>query len=292
MPSLSRIFTLPSRIHRRARRRRAYTMFIVASVFLTIFVTLYSIYKPPSILITYFQYRWPSVLWRINTEQKVIALTIDDAPSEYTPEILDVLKENGATATFFVIGGQVSGRESTLHSIVVAGNELGNHAMHDEPSASLTDEQLKDQIKMVEAMIARTYSSLDEPNDLTAPNGLETHLKPAPPRYFRPGSGFFSTRMLRLARALGYRVVLGNVYPHDAQISSWRLNAAHILSMVQPGSVVICHDRRQWTVPMLKKVLPELKKRGYRVVSITQLLKEASERNQPDRDWRERIGNG
>lgn len=221
----------------------------------------------------------------------MIALTIDDAPSEYTSQILDVLKEHGATATFFVIGGQVTGREDTLRNIVEAGNELGNHAMHDEPSSALSDEVLKDQIKMVEAMIGRAYSNIKPSPDIASVNGPDSSLIPGPPRFFRPGSGFFSTRMLRLARSLDYKIVLGNVYPHDAQVSSWRLNAAHVLSMARPGSIVICHDRRSWTLPMLKKVLPELKKQGYRIVTVTQLLKEAKSK-EPTQKWKERIGNG
>jgi peptidoglycan/xylan/chitin deacetylase (PgdA/CDA1 family) len=62
------------------------------------------------------------------------------------------------------------------------------------------------------------------------------------------------------------------VYPHDPQIAYAGVNARHVLSMVRPGSIVICHDRRAWTVPMLKKVLPELKTRGYRVETVTGLL--------------------
>lgn len=95
-----------------------------------------------------------------------------------------------------------------------------------------------------------------------------------PGRYFRPGSGVFSDRMRALVQRLGFRLVLGSVYPHDPQISVPWVNAAHILSMVRPGSVIIVHDRRPWTVPMLSIVLPELKKRGYRVGTVSDLLKE------------------
>lgn len=91
--------------------------------------------------------------------------------------------------------------------------------------------------------------------------------------YFRPGSGFFSERMRALVRKLHYRLVLGSVYPHDPQIRWAWVNTRHVLSMVRPGAVIVCHDRRSWTVPMLKKVLPELKRRGYRVVTVTELVK-------------------
>jgi peptidoglycan/xylan/chitin deacetylase (PgdA/CDA1 family) len=83
--------------------------------------------------------------------------------------------------------------------------------------------------------------------------------------------------MRALLHRLGYRLVLGDVYPHDPQVPFWKINAKHILSMVQPGSIIACHDRREWTAPMLQKVLPELTRRGYRVVTVSELLKETEQ---------------
>ncbi|KAF2127435.1 carbohydrate esterase family 4 protein [Dothidotthia symphoricarpi CBS 119687] len=235
-------------------------MLIILFITLCLVTPFYVIYKPPTLLIRYFQARWPDVLWHVPTQEKVIALTIDDAPSEYSTEILDVLKENDASATFFVIGGQVRGREEALKELVKAGNELGNHAMHDEPSRSLSPAELVSQIRQVEGYINGTYNALDLPH---------------PPRYFRPGSGFFSSRMRQQAKELEYRLVLGSIYPHDPQIAYPNVNARHILSMVRPGGIIICHDRRGWTAPMLRKVLPELKRRGYRITTVTGLLEAA-----------------
>lgn len=236
-------------------------MFLLLLVTCFVLTPFYIIYKPPSLLISYFEHRWPDVLFRVSTQKKIVALTIDDGPSEYTTQILDILKENGATATWFVIGGQVEGKQSVLSDVVKAGNELGNHAMHDEPSRSLSDDELARQIAVVEKHIHRAYD--------------DTGLNQSPPRYFRPGSGFFSDRMRALLKKLEYRVVLGNVYPHDPQIPYWRVNAAHILSMVRPGSIIICHDRRSWTVPMLKKIIPEIKSKGYQITTVSKLLSEA-----------------
>jgi peptidoglycan/xylan/chitin deacetylase (PgdA/CDA1 family) len=97
-----------------------------------------------------------------------------------------------------------------------------------------------------------------------------------PPKYFRPGHGIYTTRMRNMLRRLGYRLVLGDIYPHDPFISFWRVNASHILSMLHPGAIIICHDRRSWTAPMLRKVLPEMRRRGYRIVNITELLREVT----------------
>lgn len=260
MPFSSRLFRLPYRLRRRARRHRFATMFLLWIVLCTVILPFYWIYKPPAFLIRYFQRRWPDVLWQIITPTKVVALTIDDAPSEHTNEIVDVLKENHATATFFMIGSQISGREEMLRSIVDHGNELGNHAMHDEPSRSLSDAALFKDIKAVETLIDDAYAAV-------TPNRS--------PKYFRPGSGFFHERMRKLMDKLGYRLVLGSIYPHDAQIPYWRINARHVLSMLRPGAIIICHDRRGWTAPMLRKVLPEIRRRGYRVTTVTGLLKAA-----------------
>ena len=257
VPSLLR---WPSKLRRRARRSRIATMLILLTVICILIAPFYLTYKTPAYVVRYLQWRWPDVLWRVPTSSKVIALTIDDGPSEYTEEILQVLNSNGATATFFIIGSQVAGQEKTLQDLIRSGNELGNHAMHDEPSRSLSDAALVDQIHSVEGMLGEIYTTMD--------------ANP-PPKYFRPGSGFFSGRMRKMLGRLGYRLVLGSIYPHDPQIPFWRINASHILSMLRPGGIIICHDRRSWTAPMLRKVLPEIRHRGYRIVTVTELLKEA-----------------
>lgn len=253
-----RFFRLPPAFRRRARRSRLITMFILFFTIVTFIAPFYIIYKPPNVLIRYFQSRWPDVLWHVPIKEKVIALTIDDVPSHYTREIVDILNENDAKATFFVIGGQVTGREGDLKYVVEKANELGNHAMHDEPSVSLSSQQLSEQLVEVEGYINATYASV----------GVER----PPNRFFRPGSGFFNQAMRKQVREMGYQMVLGSIYPHDPQIGYAGINARHILSMARPGGIIICHDRRSWTVPMLRKVVPELRRRGYTITTVTGLL--------------------
>lgn len=196
----------------------------------------------------------------------MVALTIDDAPSEYTRDILAALAASSAHATFFVIGNQVAGREEVLREIVRAGHELGNHGMRDEMARELGVEELEAQIREVERFIGEAYRGEGKVYPKEGEKG----------RYYRPGSGFFSDGIRGVARGLGYRVVLGSIYPHDAQVGWWWVNARHVLGMLAPGGIVICHDRRSWTVPMLKKVLPEMKRRGYKAVTVSELLAEAT----------------
>ncbi|KPI37481.1 Peptidoglycan-N-acetylmuramic acid deacetylase PdaA [Cyphellophora attinorum] len=231
-------------------------LFILAT--LLVILPLYIIYKPPNALIRYFQQRWPDVLWQLPTSRNIIALTIDDAPSEHTQELLRILTANNVTASFFIIGAQVPGRQDLMVDMVEQGHELSNHAMHDEASKSLSDDELRSQIETVQNLIANVYKSAGVPQPER--------------RFFRPGSGFFSTSMRGLVQQMSHQIVLGGIYPHDPQIPYWWINARHILSMARPGGIIICHDRRPWTAPMLAKVLPELRRRGYQVMSLSQAL--------------------
>ncbi|KAK3952047.1 hypothetical protein QBC32DRAFT_342396 [Pseudoneurospora amorphoporcata] len=306
---LPRLFALPSKLlHRRTRRARMATLILLLLVLpLVLVLPFYTIYKPPSSLIKYFSRRWTDVLWRLwlPPHRKIVALTIDDTPSDHTLDILAALKAGGAYATFFVIGEQVRGREDILREIVRQGHELGNHGMHDEMARELGNEELEKQMREVEGMIRGAYeaegrvwpprsgssgsgsgspASHAERTSTHGTDGTDTRTreggtvedKVIEGKYYRPGSGFFSERMLTLVRKLGYRLVLGSIYPHDAQIGYAWLNARHILSMLSPGGIIICHDRRSWTPPMLRNVLPEMQRRGYKAVTVSQLLEEAT----------------
>ena len=227
------------------------------TLLILLILPLYIIYKPPVYVIDSLQRRFPQVLFHVSTARKVVALTIDDAPSPYTSQILDILKANGATATFFTIGGQVPGQEGLLQAILQAGSELGNHAMHDEPSIRVPSDTLREEINQVDKLIDRAYHAVGQNRTW---------------HYFRPGSGVFSSRVLDVAKDAGYGTILGSIYPHDPFISYPRVNAWHILSSLRPGAVIICHDRRSWTVPMLQRVVPEIKRRGYDIVTVSELL--------------------
>ncbi|KAG6010626.1 hypothetical protein E4U21_005124 [Claviceps maximensis] len=238
----------------------AMIILLAALAFLLIFpiYSLYCIYKPPKALIGYLRQKYPDVLFEVTTSEKVVALSLDDAPSSHTGEIMDVLREFDARATFFVIGSQATDRHETLRQLIREGHELANHGMHDEPASSLSLVELEKQVDEVRKLLARAYAAED---------------KMLPNNYYRPGSGFFNYQMRDMLGNRGYRIALGSVYPHDPQIPYPARNAKHILSMVHPGAIIICHDRREWTVPMLRIVLPELKQRGYRVVTMSDLVK-------------------
>jgi peptidoglycan/xylan/chitin deacetylase (PgdA/CDA1 family) len=195
----------------------------------------------------------PQVLYRVETEAKAIALTIDDGPDPVTtPEILRVLERNGTHATFFIITSRIPGNEDLVRRIVAEGHELGNHLVRDESALTLPPAEFERQLVASHAVLSAF----------------------APVRWFRPQSGKYNARMLEILKAHGYGCALGSVYPFDPQIRwSW-FSKRFILSNASPGSVVILHDWRakgRRTVKTLSNVLPALATRGFRIVTLTEL---------------------
>ena len=197
--------------------------------------------------------RDPRVLYTVSIVERVVALTIDDAPdAATTPEILAVLERHGARATFFVIADQISGNESLLERIVAEGHELGNHMTRDERSIELDPDAFERELLRAGAMLA--------------PFGAT--------RWFRPGSGYYDDEMLDILDRHGYRCALGSLYPIDAQLP-WSAPAAYwIRWQARPGAVIILHDRGERgrrTAKTLADVLPTLGLKGYRVVTLSEL---------------------
>ena len=235
-------------------------MILLTLVFLLVLALLlaYIIYKPPHLLIAFLQWKNPNVLWHVPlpSTSHVVALTIDDAPSDQTAKMLDLLKAYGAKATFFVIGSQISSYPALIQRMHHEGHEIGNHAWKDEPSTNLPLSELERQILEVESLIPANSRSA---------------------KYFRPGSGFFNRKMVNKVMEMGYRVVLGSIYPHDPQIHNPRMNAKHVLSMLRPGGIIIMHDRRSYSAEQLELILKGIATREWKAESLGGLLRIADE---------------
>jgi peptidoglycan-N-acetylglucosamine deacetylase len=195
----------------------------------------------------------PRVLYSVETSTRALALTIDDGPDPVTtPAILDLLERNGAHATFFIITGRVPGNEELLRRMVAEGHEIGNHLTRDEPSIKLAPEEFERQLLDSHELLSEF----------------------AAVRWFRPGSGRYNARMLATIERHGYRCALGSNYPFDPHIRwSW-FSRRFILSNAQPGSIVILHDwtsKGRRTVKTLSRLLPQLRERGFDIVTLTEL---------------------
>lgn len=134
----------------------------------------------------------PAVTYFMPGVADAVALTIDDGPDPAgTPEILQVLKEQSAHATFFVIGARIVGYEWLIERMRADGHELGNHDYCERMSAFVPAPELEQDVGATHDLIARF----------------------GPVHWFRPGSGVFTPDLLRIVRKWGYRLALGDVFP-------------------------------------------------------------------------------
>ena len=217
-------------------------------------ITVLAVWTAPLWLVSPLATRAPGCIFTMPTRQRAVALTIDDGPAAETPAILRALHTNDAHATFFLISTHVPGREAIVDTIVAAGHELGNHMTRDEPSIRLSPAAFDSGVYEAGTVIQRF----------------------APVRWLRPGSGWFTRRMVAAIERAGYRCALGSIYPFGAQLPSSRLASAFILANVRPGAIIVLHDggaRGRRTAKTLQRVLPALRERGYRVVSLSELAR-------------------
>jgi peptidoglycan/xylan/chitin deacetylase (PgdA/CDA1 family) len=226
-------------------------LFLSCTIILTIVgIIALAVYIQPRFIIKYLSKRNRDVIFRFNTCKKIIALTIDDVPTENTKNVLDVLKKYNVKATFFVIGSQIEGNEHILQRIRDEGHELGNHTWENKTSLFLNSADLRNQIRNVDTLI---------------------HGDSKPKiKWFRPGFGYYNARLLRVVKKCGYFTVLGDVYCHDYYIPLPTLNSFFITQRVRSGSIIILHDLDH-SVVTLETILPKLKQDGYTLTTLTGL---------------------
>lgn len=181
-------------------------------------------------------------------KSKEVALTFDDGPSTYTPEVLKILADHHVKATFFEIGEQVPTYASTVDDIVAQGNEIGNHSLHHETDPG--------------------RASMAETQDLIH---RASGFKPC---MFRPPGGDEPSSTLEAAESLDLVSVIWDVDTED-----WTLPGSDAIysraTAVQPGSIVLMHDgggNRSETVAALPRIIENLKSRGFHLVTMTRLL--------------------
>lgn len=214
------------------------------------------IWTTPDRLVDALAKRYPGCLYRVPTRDRVIALTLDDGPDTVsTPLILAELRRHGARTTFFLISGRVRNQEPLVRQIVAEGHEIGNHFSHDLPSIRLSPQEFEEDL-------LRAHRDLEPFGQLA---------------WARPASGWYTQSMVAAMSRHGYRCAMGSVYPFDAAIPSVLWGSNYILRNARPGAVVVLHDggaRGRRTARVLGRVLPQLRQRGYRVVSLSELVAE------------------
>ena len=185
----------------------------------------------------------------INEEDKVVALTFDDGPSKYTKDILDILKKYDACGTFFLIGNKVSFYGEVLREMLSEGNEIGNHSYDHKYLTRLSEEEVKDEINKTQDEIKRVTGYT--------------------PTLFRPTYGGYNNT---LKSYIDLTFVLWDVDSRDWSVKSTEGIMYNVFKDVKSGSIILFHDNHEYSVNALPSVIKELKKQGYKFVTVSELL--------------------
>ena len=207
--------------------------------------------------------------------RREVALTIDDGPNPpYTERILDVLDAERVHATFFVVGRAAEAYPATVRRIARDGDALGNHTWDHPHLIVQSRAAMRAELVRTDAAIFRAA-------------GVHTHL-------MRPPFGLRDFAVIAEAHRLGYRVVMWSVpLPKDWEQPGDATIARRVIDNVSDGSIIVLHDGnrgllcgrdprvparecdREQEVGATREIVEALRARGYRFVTIPQLIADA-----------------
>lgn len=192
---------------------------------------------------------------KLNTQEKVIALTFDDGPyPEYTPLILDILKKNNIKGTFFWIGQNLKYFPETGKQVVAEGHAIGNHTWHHwykNMSAAVAAREIEDTAELIYKI-----------------TGVRTSL-------FRPPGGYLHNGVADYAKKKNYLVTMWSADSTDYSRPAVERLVNNVMRNAKPGGMVLMHDgggNRAHTVKALPIIINQLREQGYKFVTVPELF--------------------
>lgn len=183
---------------------------------------------------------------------KCVALTFDDGPGPKTDQLLDMLKQADALATFFVVGPNAERRPKTLVRMLAEGHEIGNHTWNHRVLTSLAPGGLTQEI-------GGTVAAVKEATGVA-------------PTLMRPPYGATNAKVKAAAEV---PVILWDVDTLDWKVRDAKKVVANAVRDTKPGSIVLLHDIHSSTVEAVPAILRKLDAQGFHFVTVSQLLASA-----------------
>ncbi|MGH3244305.1 MAG: polysaccharide deacetylase family protein [Spirillospora sp.] len=180
---------------------------------------------------------------------KCVSLTFDDGPGPYTGRLLDTLKARGARATFFMLGENVQAHPDVVRRMVMEGHEAANHTWSHPDLTTLPPAEAREQIQ-------RTQQAVK-------------HASGVAPTLTRPPYGATNPKVGRL---VGMPLILWSVDTLDWRYRSSGRDARVGIKAPESGGIVLFHDIHKPTVDAIPKVVDGLKKRGFTLVTVSELF--------------------
>lgn len=191
--------------------------------------------------------------YEAETEDKVIALTFDDGPTKNVDQLLPLLDQYKAKATFFLIGKDIEKHPEEAEKLVEAGHQIGNHTYSHERMVLKSPSFIKEEIEKTDELIRKS--------------GYKGEID------FRPPYG---------KKLIGLPYYLAK---HNRETIMWTLEpetyytntedkVKNVLDNIKPGSIILLHpmyDQTDGTIQVIEEILQELTKEGYAFVTVDEL---------------------
>ena len=192
--------------------------------------------------------------FKIQTSEKVVAITFDDGPHGVnTPRLLDMLKNRNVKATFYVVGNMVKYNPQLLRRMIAEGHEIGNHTVTHGTLSKMSDAALRKELQDAHDMIV-----------------AETGVAP---RSMRPPGGAIKNDQKKLMlKEFGYPTILWSVDPEDWKKPGASVVTSRLVNGAKPGGILLVHDLHASTVDAMPSTLDQLLAKGYRFVTVSELI--------------------
>lgn len=187
--------------------------------------------------------------YKVDPSKPMVALTFDDGPkASTTSAVLNILENNGARATFFVLGSLAKNNPAIIQRMVKLGCQIGNHSYDHPDLKRLSDSNVAYQTDTTESII----------NDIV---GFE-------PSVIRPPYGSYNDRIMKIAEK---PFILWSVDTLDWKYRNAEYVKEYVLSHAYDGAIILLHDIHASTAEAVAGIVPELIQRGYQLVTIDEL---------------------
>lgn len=197
------------------------------------------------------------IVRNVPTQEKVVALTFDDGPTERTDKILKLLKDLDVKATFFLIGDNIEQHPDETRKIIAAGHEIGNHSYSHKRMVLKTPWFIK--------------SELDKTDEIIRKAGYQGPIQ------FRPPNGKKFIFLPYYLKKQHRKTILWDLEPEsypEIAASSEKIED-YVVNNTQPGSIILLHlmyDKSGKSTAAVRGIVNDLKQKGYKFVTVNELL--------------------
>jgi peptidoglycan/xylan/chitin deacetylase (PgdA/CDA1 family) len=190
--------------------------------------------------------------WRGKPGSKLVALSFDDGPNERTAEMLDMLAKLKVHATFFLVGFRAEAQPDLVKAMSAGGHEIENHTYTHTILTTLSADEVEVELSK-NAAILHSLTGKDV-------------------RYFRPPGGHANAATKEAAARQGFTAIFWTVLCSPYEGAKYVNMADYVINNTCDGAIILMHNGEPATTSALPRIVNELRAKGYRFVTLSELL--------------------